>query len=185
MGEFEAVALTPSHLKAFEGFTCGSGNEWCDTLNDFLVENALLEAAGRFNTTYVFYVDEAPVAYATLSAGEIPREPTRKLLGGRSPYSTIPALHVGRLAVSESRQGGEIGETVLGWIETQAVELKIGCRFLVLFADRENVRAIRFYERYGFEAPEEINRGRRQLIMLYDLIDSQANSPSNDGRAAS
>lgn len=173
MSGFEARILTPSHLEAFGAFSCGSGNEWCDTLNDFLQENALPEGEGLFNTTYVFYEDGAPVAYTTLSASEIDRKRSRFLLGDSNPHPTIPALQIGRIAVDETCQGRKLGTTVLGWIENLAVELAIGCRFLVLTADVENTGAIRAYKRYGFEAPEEINKGRRQVIMLYDLIDSQ------------
>ena len=178
MSGFEAYVLTPNHLETFQAFTCGSGNEWCDTLNDFLKENALPEGAGLFNKTYVFYNDEAPVAYATLAASEIDRKRSNILFGSNKPHPTIPALQIGRIAVDESCQGQKLGTTVLGWIEKLAVESGIGCRFLVLTADEKNAGAIRLYKRYGFVAPDEINKGRREIIMLYDLIDSQENSRS-------
>jgi GNAT superfamily N-acetyltransferase len=172
MADIEGHVLTKDHLSNFQSFHCGSGNNWCDTLNSFLQENALPEGASRFNTTYVFYSENEPVAYATLSASEITRKHFRFLRQTDSPHPTVPALQIGRIAVDHRYQGQKHGSTILAWIEDLAVRLKVGCRFLVLSCDRENDDARRLYERFGFDAPDDINRGRRELLMFYDLIDT-------------
>lgn len=183
--DIEGYVLTEELLKDFEGFDCGSDGEWSDELNSFLRENAIPEGAGRFNTTYAFYDDQRhPIAYVTLSADAIERKKARKLLGGSSPHPTIPAVHIGRIAVDTRYQNKHHGTAILGWIEKTATNLPVGCRLLVLYVDATNEPAQRMYERYGFEAPPDINVGRRELIMVYDLLDTHAAAGGMNGKPA-
>jgi GNAT superfamily N-acetyltransferase len=155
--------LTSGDLQRFAGFSCGD-EEWADDLNAFLREDALREAEGRYNTTYVFYdLDRQPVAYVTLSCSEVKRESRDD-----HPYPNVPALLIGRLAVDHRHQGKGYGELILRWIRNMGLELPMGCRFLALHVDARNERALAFYRRHGFIEPPIGNR--RLRLLLYDLV---------------
>ncbi len=176
MNDLQPYILTSDHLEKFDRFTCGD-EEWCVTLNDFLRENAIPEGADRFNTTYVFYdAEDAPVAYTTLSASQIPRADSGglPLLKSSAPYPFTPALLIGRIAVDRHQQGKKHGTAILGWIEKMAIELPVGCRFLALHVDERNSGAIRLYQEFGFISPEHLKPRKHQKLMLYDLIDLEA-----------
>ena len=172
--------LAQEDLAALPDFTCGN-DEWDGYLNDFLKEDALEQAAARFNKTYTFYDDSGQlVAYAALSASEVRNQTARASpLLTDAPYQRIPALLIGRLAVDERHQGSGFGSAILGWIEKTATLLPIGCRFLALHVDERNDAAIRFYVGYGFFRPPHIEVRDHLQLMLYDLKPSEeANTPA-------
>jgi GNAT superfamily N-acetyltransferase len=65
----------------------------------------------------------------------------------RTPWLKGPYLEL--LALLPSAQGQGIGSAILAWFERQA--LQQGARNLWVCASSFNTRALRFYERHGFE----------------------------------
>jgi GNAT superfamily N-acetyltransferase len=65
----------------------------------------------------------------------------------RTPWLKGPYLEL--LALLPTAQGRGIGSAILGWFERQA--LQHGARNLWVCASSFNTRALRFYERHGFE----------------------------------
>src|SRR4029450_12481823 len=65
----------------------------------------------------------------------------------RLPWLKGPYLEL--LALLPQAQGKGIGSTIVPWFEREA--LKVGARNLWVCASSFNTRALRFYERHGFE----------------------------------
>ena len=136
-------------------------------LREFLLEDALAQARGRFSVTFVFYTStRRPVGYVALSAAQVEREHTD--LGRRAPYPMVPAVLIGRLAIDARHQSGGYGAQVMARVRDWTMALPVGCRVLALQVDVRNEGAIRFYERDGFtKAPIEVRRNMQW--MFYDL----------------
>lgn len=162
----EYKALTRRALRDFNGFRCGN-QPWEEDLVDFLLTDALEQHRQRFNRTYLFYADEQPAAYVTISTDSIKKD---QVLDA-APYPYVPTLLVGRLAVDSRYQGRGIGRQIMAWVRSRAASLWAGCRFVALDVDPQNAGAIRFYEQQGFFLQPHWRR--RQKLMLYDLIASR------------
>ena len=65
----------------------------------------------------------------------------------RSPWLKGPYLEL--LALLPKAQGQGVGSSILAWFEEEA--LKVGARNLWVCVSLFNTRALRFYERHGFE----------------------------------
>lgn len=130
-------------------FSCGE-----PSLDRYLREQARQDMANRLAIAYVLTEStnrSTIVGYYTLStygidAGEIPPDLARKV--GR--YRELPAVLIGRLAVSSAAQGRGIGATLVldALARSLALGEEAGCLFVVV--DAIDDRAIAFYERHGF-----------------------------------
>ena len=180
--EFEFEILTREGIEEFvrSGFTCGDDSTGDDTrseLNRFLPENAWEEGSGGFSRTYLFYTTPGePVGYVALSCQHITNQERAK--GGKTlpilpdaPFTNIPSILIGRLAVAAPFQNQKYGETIIRWVRDLARELSVGCRFIAVHVQPGNDGAIRFYTKHGFATPERSER--RDLLMLYDLVNSE------------
>lgn len=112
-------------------------------------------AAQKKGTSRVFVLtedadpDHRVLAYYTLSAHLIEREELTAGLGRGMP-AQLPAMLLGKLAITTSRQGGGLGGQILAEAIARAVYLsdQVGFRYLVVDALHE--QAATFYEHYGF-----------------------------------
>lgn len=127
-------------------FTCGSAplDQW--------LRHAALDAdrAGRCRC-YVLVSDAGDVAaFFALSPNEIESVDLPPKIGRGGPRR-VPGFLIGKLAVSQERQGIGLGAEVLSVALTLAVEamVKGGGRFVVVDAIDEKAAA--FYEHMGFE----------------------------------
>src|SRR5437867_2439049 len=167
--EFQYELLSEAGVEDFlrAGFSCGDDDDGEDTrseLNKFLPENSWPEAVEGFSRTYLFYTPDAtPVGYVALSCQHIVNQERAK--GGKTspilpdpPFMNLPTILIGRLAVDHRFQGKRYGETILRWVRDLARELPIGCRFLAVQVQRQNISALRFYERHGFRGPDRSER---------------------------
>jgi GNAT superfamily N-acetyltransferase len=159
-------------------FSCGD-DPWDVELNGFLFENALSDQRERYNKTYLFVdEDHVCVGFVTVLAGQTSTRESRlqalMSFGKPPPYVYAPALHVGRIAVRDGFQGEGNGLYILGWVRHLARDLTIGCRFIALDVDARNIHAIRFYEREGFWMISQKPKKNGMLLMLYDLVASEA-----------
>ena len=130
-----------------EDFDCGE-----PSLNNYLTQHALLNAQRNLGQTYVALVpDDLEVwGYYTISAGSVVRDSMPKKEKRGISCESIPALHLGRLAVDRRQQGKGLGEYLL----MQALALsdrlagKAGIRLVEVKA--LNSKARQFYIKYGF-----------------------------------
>lgn len=152
--------LTTRALEDFSGFSCG--NEPWNDLADFLLNDALDQQENRHNRTYLFYADDKPAAYVTVSADSIKREKIP------APYGNISTVLIGRLAVDTRFQGIGIAQMIMAWVRSRATSLWLGCRFIAVHVEPENTRAIHFYSKQGFFHHPYWRRHLK--LMLYDLV---------------
>lgn len=124
-------------------FTCGN-----DALDAWLVGVAQ-KSEGRSARTYVVCEGNVVVAYYCLSTGSVARSAAPGNVRRNAP-DPIPAMVIGRLAVSQRYQERGIGGGMLQDAcrrILQAADI-VGCRAVIVHAiDGE---AVEFYSRYGF-----------------------------------
>jgi len=85
-------------------------------------------------------------------------------------YSTLPAVKIGRLGVSERAQCNKLGTNILDFLKVWFTHKnKTGCRFIVVDA-YNNPRTINFYEKNGFKFLVDGNKNDSTRIMYFDLI---------------
>jgi GNAT superfamily N-acetyltransferase len=168
------VQLTPERLEDFRDFCCGS-EAWSEDLRDFLLNEAQHQGEALLNTTYLWYDDEgAAVAFVAVSMDHAAND-KESPVAPDSPYRKIPALLIGRLGVDERHQRKGIGSVIMSFVRTLAADSGIGCRFIAVDVDKENVAAIGFYSREGFIKAPMV---RKNLdLMLYDLLASHKAKP--------
>jgi ribosomal protein S18 acetylase RimI-like enzyme len=150
-------ALAPHHDRA--DFSCG-----VDELDRYLKTQAGQDVRRKANGVFVLIEPARPatvLGYCTLCAtslpqGEVPAAARKHI--PRDPL--VSAILVGRLAVSEARQGQHLGAVLLADAvrRVHASASTIGASMVVV--DAINERAAGFYEGHGFirlpESPRAI-----------------------------
>ena len=140
-------ALAPGHDRA--NFSCG-----VDELDRYLKTQASQDVRRKANGVFVLVESVQPatvLGYYTLCAtslsqGEVPVAARKNI----PRYPLVSAILIGRLAVSEARQGQHLGAVLLAdavrrvWASAST----IGASMMVVDAIDE--RAAGFYEGYGF-----------------------------------
>lgn len=170
-------------------FSCGDAD-----LDDFFHNEAKLYTEQLLGKTYAFVMNENPndivcmftLANDSIKSALIPNASRNKLqrnIPNTKRTRSYPAGLIGRLGVSISYKGKEIGSQLLDYLKyifTRQVYLT-GCRFLVVDAYNEE-HVLAFYAKNGFKplyATEELEReafhiGREEKLhsrMLYfDLM---------------
>lgn len=146
--------------------------------NDFLVHDAkIYEEIGISSVHLLIHAETQDVlGYVALLTDSFFLDKSEKEKEGLTiPFSSVPALKIGKLAVSKDHKGYPWGsfllELCLGYAE-EIRELGISCRFLTVDADTElNPETPQFYVRNGFEFNEHrMYRGRSAVSMRYDLF---------------
>ena len=130
------------------GFSCG-----IVALDDYLHRRASQHQRDGISTTHVL-VDEAEpsriLGYCSLSAAQMHlfdlREEDRK----RLPAYPVPAMRMGRLAVSAAEQGKGYGQLLLGHAVNLALSVRQTLGVKVLIVDAKDQRTAAFYAGYGF-----------------------------------
>jgi len=128
------------------GFACG-----VDSIDTYLVRQALADQRGEKSRTYVFSQGNHVVAFGTLAAAGVEPSATSARLAAGQGGQLIPVILLARLAVDEPWQGRGIGEAVLidALVRSARAADLIGARAVLVHAI--NARAAAFYGRYGFE----------------------------------
>lgn len=103
----------------------------------------------RIGVTYVAVESGVILGFVTVAAGEVQVEAISAASRAGLPAYPIPVLRIGRLAVSGSRQGKGLGESLLRYAFhlAQRASLEFGCAGVVVDA---KPKAVQFYERFGF-----------------------------------
>ena len=131
-----------------KSFSCG-----VPELDRFLKQYAAQNQAAGNSITYVLVDDETPAAilgYVTLSAAELEFEALSTDDLKHFPRYPVPAISVGRLAVSLQNQGRGYGGALLGFATRQALKVGEIAGVRVLLVDAKDDEAARFYKHFGF-----------------------------------
>lgn len=140
-------ALASHHDR--DGFSCG-----VDSLDRYLRTQASQDVRRKANGVFVLVEPEKPdivLGYYTLCAtglaqGDVPAA-ARKYV---PRYPLVSATLVGRLAISEARQGERLGAILLADAVRRAYASAATVGSSMLVVDAMNERAAAFYEGNGF-----------------------------------
>ena len=145
----------------------------------FLKENASNYQDKNISFTHLLIhrADNRIMAYMTLSTDAIQLSPDEKDFSGMNevPFSTIPALKIGKLCVDDyyKEQYRGIGSLMIDFARGFAFtvnEAGVACRFLTIDADIErNPSVVKFYEVNRFEANEKYKKRTSSISMRKDI----------------
>lgn len=133
-------------------FTCGE-----PSLDAYLREKAGQHHREGVSTTHVLVDDAAPeriLGYYTLSAAQLLLTDLLEHDRKRLPRYPVPAVRMGRLAVSLDEQGKGHGEYLLAHAVARCLDLRRQLGVRVLLVDALHEKAARFYRAYGFRATD-------------------------------
>lgn len=130
------------------GFACGEPG-----LDAYLRELAVQHHRAGIGTTHVLVDDAAParvLGYYTLSAAQLLLTDLQEADRKHLPHYPVPAVRMGRLAVSASEQRKRHGDYLLGHAVTRCLGLRGQLGVRVLLVDALHEKAACFYRAYGF-----------------------------------
>jgi GNAT superfamily N-acetyltransferase len=146
---FKLEALDTSHDRT--GFDCGS-----EPLNRFLREVARMHMERGISQTFILVDAQAkpPKAihgFFSLSACEAESAHLPARLARKYP-SRIPAIRLGRLAISLTQQGKGLGTDLMSMALVKTAETASRVGVAGLFVDAKDDSLTQFYARFGFES---------------------------------
>lgn len=140
--------LLDGHLHDRASFICGN-----PALETYLREQAGQHQREGITTTHVLTDDSAPariLGYCSLAAAQLHLTDLQPENRKRLPSYPVPAVRIGRLAVSGDAQGKGYGRLLIGHAANCAFALRETLGVRVLLVDAKDARAARFYRAYGF-----------------------------------
>ncbi len=147
-----------------KGFECGE-----PALDVWIEKHARqAEASGSARVFVTTENGEGVVGFYALAAASVsPRDATERLAKGQAKHQSIPAILIGRLAVDLDHQGTQLGSSLLRDALLRCVTAadSIGARAVIVHAVSED--AVRFYERFGFEASP--TDSHHLILLMKDL----------------
>jgi len=140
----EIVPLSRDHDRS--GFDCG-----VPELDSFLKATARQHGKKGISRTFVL-TEDTPVilGYFTLTLCEVTARSMPAKYARTYPRHALPAVRLGRLAVSRREQGKGYGELLLTEAIRRTALIAEQAGLIGLFVDAKNDSARAFYERYGF-----------------------------------
>ena len=129
-------------------FECG-----VDSLNHYIKKQAGQDAKRRVSRVFVATEPDEPniiTGYYTLSSLSTELKTLPASLARKLPKHPVPAALVGRLAVSQKRQGQGIGQMLLVDAIKRTLMVSNEMAIYALVVDAINSEAERFYEQFGF-----------------------------------
>ena len=141
--QFKVVQLNATHDKA----TFNSDSE---PLNRYFKEQASQDIKRRVSACFVaISQDNKIVGYYTLaSASVLLSDLPESLLKKLPRYPTVPAVRMGRLAVSTQYKGQGIGAVLLADALLRSASNEIAAYALIV--DAKDTKAAAFYQHHGF-----------------------------------
>jgi GNAT superfamily N-acetyltransferase len=131
-----------------DGFMCGE-----HTLDVYLRQQAAQHHRDGISTTHVLVDDTKPVCilgYYSLSAAQLLLTDLQEADRKHLPNYPVPAIRMGRLAVSANEQGNGHGDYLLAHAVARCLGLREQLGVRVLLVDALHEKAARFYHAYGF-----------------------------------
>ena len=132
-----------------ESFDCG-----VEALNRYLSQIARQHEAKSVARTYVLTEDGKTIAgffalsFCQIDGGTLPKGVAKKL------PKQFPAMRLGRLAVSKSRQKGGIGQMLVSSALIMVERAEKIAGGIGLFVDAKDAEAAAFYAQFGFSPLE-------------------------------
>jgi len=129
-------------------FTCGVA-----ALDDYLRQRAGQHQRDGIATTHVLIDDVQPariLGYCSLSAAQLYLHELQEKDRKRLPTYPVPAMRVGRLAVSGPEKGKGYGQLLLGHAVNVALTVRQSMGVRVLVVDAKDEQVVVFYEGFGF-----------------------------------
>ncbi len=142
---FRFEPLADCHDRA--GFDCG-----VEPLNRYLKQIARQHEAKGVSKTYVLVDENVPTAiagYFTLTYCQIDGGTLPPMLAKKLPQQ-IPAMRLGRLAVSQTRQREGIGHMLLSCAFQMVERAEKIAGGIGLFVDAKDEQAAAYYSQFGF-----------------------------------
>jgi len=143
-----------------------------EDLNEFFAIDSMAYGKQLLSVTYVLKNRQKVSAFFSVSNDSIktkvlPRS-TLKKIPRQKRHPSMPAVKVGRLAVSHDIKRTGIGTSILDFLKVWFTnENKTGCRFIIVDA---YVKAANFYERNGFKFLSSSDLNQKTRLMYFDLI---------------
>lgn len=143
-----------------EGFDCGEA-----VLNTYLRQQAAQHHRDGLSTTHVLIEESRATSilgFYSLSAAQLLLTELQEADRRRLPRYPVPAIRMGRLAVSVNEQGRGYGDYLLASAVARCLSLRAELGVRVLLVDALHDKAARFYRAYGFR---EASEGSRTLYL--------------------
>lgn len=158
-------------------FTDDDGDD-TDDLQRFIRNKALDYQNRQLGVTYVILSHNNPIGYFTLSTSSFSKycvlnEKRPTTFGG--PH--LPAIVIQYLTIHKPNRRHGFGEEALKESFGIGVDVaqKVGCRYLILYVNTDNIQAIKFYERNLFRKSEIIEDKKDVYLMYKDLFPESRN----------
>lgn len=135
----------------YSGFDCGN-----EALNAFLIKRAKTEEAQRLSKTKIARNENNEiVGFYTISPAVVAKNYLDNSEGRGIPYSEVPAIRIGRLAVSKQHQRSGIGKAILKEALCRCLQLSNQMGGRVVLVDAKDDKAILFYAKFGFKTIQQ------------------------------
>lgn len=148
-----------------DGFDCGE-----EVLNRYLRDYAAQHRTRGFSTNFVLVEHQQPsriLGYCTLSAAAIALDKLADADRKRVPAYPVPAVRIGRLAVSIDARRLGYGELLLQNAIKRMLAARETMGVFAALVEAKDERAVSFYIRYGFRV---CNDEERQLYLPLGAI---------------
>lgn len=138
------VPLSREHDRA--GFDCGVAE-----LNAFLKATARQHGEKGISRTFVLTAGDAIIlGFFTLTLCEVSSDGLPESCAKKHPTHGLPAVRLGRLAVSRKHKGKGYGELLLAEAIHRTLLIANHAGLIGLFVDAKDDDARSFYEHFGF-----------------------------------
>lgn len=171
MASFALVRLEPDDSRP--PFDCGDAN-----LNEFFAVDSAEGGRELLTVTYSALVNGDLAAFFSVSNDSLRRDDCRSSAAERrllrhiprhKRYRSLPAVKIGRLAVSLSAQAQGVGSDILDFVKAWfTTGNKTGCRFVIVDA-YNRAEITRFYARNGFSFLLAEDAQDTTRLMYFDL----------------
>ncbi|MES9902747.1 MAG: GNAT family N-acetyltransferase [Sedimenticola sp.] len=163
--------LDPEHARP--AFDCGDSD-----LNEFFRTDSIASGKELVAVTYTLEQNAETIGFISVSNDSLKEEYLtksrwKKILKGiprAKRYRSMPAVKIGRLAISENSAGVGIGTALLDFVKVWFTEgNKTGCRFIIVDAYNKE-RTISFYQKNGFDFLITDDGTDETRLMYFDLL---------------
>jgi GNAT superfamily N-acetyltransferase len=147
-------------------------------LNDFLLNNAQKFQSSLLAVTYLLESDTETVAFFSLFNDKVAYQDfannnqwkkfRKGVISPEKQFRSYPAVKIGRLAVTESYKGKEIGSKILDYLKGWLMDNnRTGCKFITVDAYD---KSLKFYEKNEFKYLTNDDLGKDTRVMYFDLL---------------
>ena len=174
--DWDSISVEPlDRHHDFSDFHCAS-----DDLDDFIKNDALHEQKCMLSRTYLFFYEGHVIGFVSLSADSVAVQRLKtddivRKQDGRSLYSNLPCILIGRMAVIKQYERKGLGTKILKWavgLITDVVCKAVGCRYITVDPKAESL-ALYMKSGLGFRQMEALKPGKietRYCINIYKLL---------------